>query len=74
MLNHNVDQCCGTTCDKKSNLEYIANLERDVDLLRHELAGSISLLKLFATKNELVMNRIYTAISALNAVEHWRLP
>lgn len=31
---HQLDMCCGTTCDKEVNLDYVKRLEKAVDMYK----------------------------------------
>lgn len=71
-MQHNIEHCCGTTCDKKGNLEYVNQLEKEVDLLRHELAKSVGYIKRLC-KGSLVANDcIRSAESVLSGIDFVR--
>lgn len=38
---HQLDMCCGTTCDKEVNLDYVRRLERAVDMYKTKYNDAI---------------------------------
>ena len=33
-MTHQLNMCCGTTCDKEVNLDYVSRLERALDIYK----------------------------------------
>lgn len=33
-MTHQLNMCCGTTCDKEVNLDYVRRLERSLDIYK----------------------------------------
>lgn len=38
---HQLDMCCGTTCDKEVNLDYVRRLEKAVDVYKTKCEDAI---------------------------------
>lgn len=38
---HQLDMCCGTTCDKEVNLDYVRRLEKALDMYKTKYNDSV---------------------------------
>lgn len=40
-MTHQLNMCCGTTCDKEVNLDYVRRLERALDIYKTKYNDSV---------------------------------
>lgn len=40
-MTHQLNMCCGTTCDKEVNLDYVSRLEKAVDVYKTKYNDAI---------------------------------
>ena len=40
-MTHQLNMCCGTTCDKEVNLDYVKRLERALDIYKTKYDDSV---------------------------------